>query len=83
MRWWQPVVALAAGGVFSLLAFRYFDSSRHPGRIVLCFLGFLIAMVWILMIVNEVVGVLQVRPACPPAPACAGQQHASPPRASL
>ncbi|GAA5901152.1 hypothetical protein JCM8208_002290 [Rhodotorula glutinis] len=59
MRWWQPVIALAAGGIFSLLASRYFDSSRHPGRIILCFLGFLIAMVWILMIVNEVVGVLQ------------------------
>ncbi|BGP38365.1 hypothetical protein JCM10449v2_002297 [Rhodotorula kratochvilovae] len=59
LRWWYPLVALASGGFFSLLAYRFFKSSRHPGRIILCFLGFFIAMVWILMIVNEVVGVLQ------------------------
>ena len=42
------------------LAYCTFKDNRHPGRIVLCFVGFFVAMVWILMIVNEVVGVLQV-----------------------
>jgi hypothetical protein len=42
------------------LAFYHFEDHRHRGRIVLCFVGFLVAMVWILMIVTEVVGILQV-----------------------
>lgn len=43
-------------------AFWVFEDRKHSGRIVLCFVGFFVAMVWILMIVNEVVAVLQVRP---------------------
>ncbi|GAA5974227.1 hypothetical protein JCM11641_003338 [Rhodosporidiobolus odoratus] len=58
LEWYQPFAALAVGGVFAILAYRYFKDTRHPGRVTLCFLGFLVAMVWILMIVNEVVGVL-------------------------
>lgn len=41
-------------------AFWIFEDRKHPGRVALCFVGFFVAMVWILMIVNEVVGVLQV-----------------------
>ncbi|GJN87170.1 hypothetical protein Rhopal_000115-T1 [Rhodotorula paludigena] len=59
LQWWYPLAALVVGLFCSFLAFRFFDNSRHPGRVSLCFLGFGIAMVWILMIVNEVVGVLQ------------------------
>jgi hypothetical protein len=42
--------------------YRVFTTTAHSGRIVLCFVGFAVAMVWILLIVNEVVGVLQVGP---------------------
>ncbi|GAA6009391.1 hypothetical protein JCM11491_004304 [Sporobolomyces phaffii] len=59
LRWYQPALALAVGAVFATLAWRFFHHPRHPGRVTLCFVGFAIAMVWILMIVNEVVGVLQ------------------------
>ncbi|GAA5936199.1 uncharacterized protein JCM15063_002741 [Sporobolomyces koalae] len=59
LQWYQPIVALLIGLFFATLAYRFFHNPRHPGRVSLCFLGFGIAMVWILMIVNEVVGVLQ------------------------
>lgn len=59
LKWWQPLTALAIGLCLSSFAYWCFEDSRHPGRITLCFVGFLVAMVWILMIVNEVVGVLQ------------------------
>ena len=57
--WWYPLAAFAVGLFFAFLAYRFFTDTRHRGRIILSFLGFGIAMVWILMIVNEVVGVLQ------------------------
>lgn len=60
-RWWYPLVALASGLALGTFAFVAFEDHRHPGRIMLCFCGFIVAGVWILMIVNEVVGVLQVR----------------------
>ncbi|GAA5946506.1 hypothetical protein JCM3765_000271 [Sporobolomyces pararoseus] len=59
LKWYQPFIAFLIGLFFSFLSWRYFHNPRHPGRVSLCFLGFGIAMVWILMIVNEVVGVLQ------------------------
>ncbi|GAA5986234.1 hypothetical protein JCM5350_007592 [Sporobolomyces pararoseus] len=59
LKWYQPLIALLIGLFFSTLSWRFFHNPRHPGRVSLCFLGFGIAMVWILMIVNEVVGVLQ------------------------
>ena len=59
LQWWQPLAALVCGLGLSSFAYWCFEDSRHPGRIVLCFVGFFVAMVWILMIVNEVVGVLQ------------------------
>ena len=59
--WYYPLAAFAVGLFFAFLAYRFFTDTRHRGRIILSFLGFGIAMVWILMIVNEVVGVLQVR----------------------
>ncbi|GAA5865268.1 hypothetical protein JCM3774_004914 [Rhodotorula dairenensis] len=59
MAWYYPLAAFAVGLSFALLAYRFFTDTRHRGRIILSFLGFGIAMVWILMIVNEVVGVLQ------------------------
>ncbi|KWU44097.1 hypothetical protein RHOSPDRAFT_11990, partial [Rhodotorula sp. JG-1b] len=54
--WWYPLAAFAVGLFFAFLAYRFFTDTRHRGRIILSFLGFGIAMVWILMIVNEVVG---------------------------
>ncbi|GAA5976313.1 hypothetical protein JCM10908_005454 [Rhodotorula pacifica] len=59
LAWYYPLVAFAVGLFFAFLAYRFFTDTRHRGRIILSFLGFGIAMVWILMIVNEVVGVLQ------------------------
>ncbi|BGP23182.1 sodium/calcium exchanger membrane protein [Rhodotorula toruloides] len=58
LRWWYLVAAGLVGLLAATVAYRFFHNSRHPGRLSLCFLGFAIAMVWILMIVNEVVGVL-------------------------
>ncbi|GAA5911811.1 hypothetical protein JCM6882_003364 [Rhodosporidiobolus microsporus] len=58
LKWYYPIAAGVVGLLAATLAYRYFENPRHPGRVTLCFLGFLIAMVWILMIVNEVVGVL-------------------------
>lgn len=60
LRWWYLVAAGLVGLLAATVAYRFFHNSRHPGRVSLCFLGFGIAMVWILMIVNEVVGVLLV-----------------------
>lgn len=62
LTWWYPLAALGVGLCIGSFAFYCFEDHRHPGRVVLCFVGFFVAMVWILMIVNEVVGVLQVRP---------------------
>ncbi|KAK4050095.1 hypothetical protein OIV83_003666 [Microbotryomycetes sp. JL201] len=59
LRWWYPLAALAGGLVLGVFAFWVFEDHRHPGRIVLCFVGFFVAMVWILTIVTEVVAVLQ------------------------
>lgn len=59
MKWWYVMVALGVGLVLAGSAFYFFDNRAHKGRIALCFVGFLVAMVWILVIVNEVVGVLQ------------------------
>lgn len=61
MEWWQPAVALCFGLVIASITFCLFKDPHHPGRVSLCFVGFFVAMVWILTIVNEVVGVLQVR----------------------
>ncbi|GAA5855844.1 hypothetical protein JCM8547_000382 [Rhodosporidiobolus lusitaniae] len=58
LQWYYFLAAISVGLLFAFLAYRFFDDPRHPGRVSLCFLGFFIAMVWILMIVNEVVGVL-------------------------
>lgn len=66
LEWYQPLLALLLGLFFATLAYRFFHDPRHPGRVTLCFVGFGIAMVWILMIVNEVVGVLQVSTTLPP-----------------
>ncbi|KAK4058313.1 hypothetical protein OIO90_000470 [Microbotryomycetes sp. JL221] len=59
LQWWYPLAALAGGLVLGAFAFWVFEDHRHPGRIVLCFVGFFVAMVWILTIVTEVVAVLQ------------------------
>ncbi|KAL8286445.1 hypothetical protein RQP46_004462 [Phenoliferia psychrophenolica] len=58
LTWWYPLAALGGGLCIGSFAFYCFEDHRHPGRVVLCFVGFFVAMVWILMIVNEVVGVL-------------------------
>lgn len=61
LQWWYPIAALSFGLVLGMFAFRFFVDRSNPSRVILCFAGFFVAMVWILMIVNEVVGVLQVR----------------------
>jgi sodium/potassium/calcium exchanger 6 len=60
LKWWYLPAAFAVGITSGLFTYRVFKTTAHPGRIVLCFVGFFVAMVWILLIVNEVVGVLQV-----------------------
>lgn len=60
LEWWYPLLALLVGLLLAATTFHLFEDQKHPGRIVLCFVGFFVAMVWILTIVGEVVGVLQV-----------------------
>ncbi|SCV74202.1 BQ2448_6634 [Microbotryum intermedium] len=58
VRWIEIAIALAFGLVLATTCFITFTSTAHRGRILLCFVGFVVAAVWILLIVNEVVGVL-------------------------
>ncbi|KAI7832448.1 Sodium/calcium exchanger protein-domain-containing protein [Gamsiella multidivaricata] len=59
----SPVIVLAAFGVgviMSVLLF-FFSTEEKPPRFyeALAFLGFLVAMAWIFVVANEVVGILQ------------------------
>ncbi|SGY47679.1 BQ5605_C001g00558 [Microbotryum silenes-dioicae] len=58
VRWFEIAIALGVGLVLATTCFITFTSTAHRGRIILCFVGFVVAAVWILLIVNEVVGVL-------------------------
>ncbi|KAG0211906.1 hypothetical protein BGX28_007188 [Mortierella sp. GBA30] len=53
-------IALGVGGMLSLLV-RRFSTEERPPRFygALCFVGFLVAITWIFLVANEVVGVLQ------------------------
>lgn len=59
LRWWHFPIVLSLGLVLGAATYLFLADPRHPGRLGLCFVGFFVAMVWILTIVNEVVGVLQ------------------------
>lgn len=49
------------GLVSSITSLLFFKDPEHITRVLtLCVIGFFVAVVWILTIVNEVVGVLQV-----------------------
>lgn len=57
--WYLPAAA-GAGLLLSCISIFYFRDERHVTRVLsLCLVGFFVAIVWILTIVNEVVGVLQ------------------------
>lgn len=59
---WNVCSALGVGLALSTIALLFFKDETHVTRVLsLCFIGFFMAIVWILTIVNEVVGVLQVR----------------------
>lgn len=46
----------------STISILFFEDNHHVTRVLsLCSIGFIVAIVWILTIVNEVVAVLQVR----------------------
>jgi sodium/potassium/calcium exchanger 6 len=58
--WYLPA-ATGVGLVSSILSLLFFTDPEHMTRVLtLCVIGFFVAVVWILTIVNEVVGVLQV-----------------------
>lgn len=58
--WYLPAAA-GVGLVLCITSLLFFKDPDHITRVLtLCVIGFFIAVVWILTIVNEVVGVLQV-----------------------
>lgn len=58
--WYLPV-AFVIGTSLATLVVLFFQDEKHATRVLsLCCIGFIVAIVWILTIVNEVVGVLQV-----------------------
>jgi sodium/potassium/calcium exchanger 6 len=62
---WLLLVALMVGGSLAVLILMFLESgvggSRHPfTRILLCLMGFVVAVVWIMAIADEVVQVLVV-----------------------
>ncbi|GAA98781.1 uncharacterized protein L969DRAFT_18398 [Mixia osmundae IAM 14324] len=59
LRIWYLPTAIGVGLLLAIGAYKLFNRERHPLRLGLCFVGFIVAMVWILTIVNEVVGVLR------------------------
>lgn len=59
VRWWHFLIAAGVGAALGGLA--YLIEAAGKGRLTLCFVGFAVAVLWIMTIVNEVVGVLQVR----------------------
>lgn len=58
--WYMPT-AVGVGLLLCTTSLLFFKDQDHITRVLtLCVIGFFIAVVWILTIVNEVVGVLQV-----------------------
>ncbi|KAF9577689.1 hypothetical protein BGW38_006937, partial [Lunasporangiospora selenospora] len=53
-------IAFVVGAVLSFLVHR-FSTEEHPPRFygALCFVGFVVAITWIFLVANEVVGILQ------------------------
>lgn len=56
---WYWVAAACTSAVLGLVS-RVIVTRWSGGRVMLCVIGFIVSMVWLLTIVNEVVGVLQV-----------------------
>lgn len=59
LRWWYFPIALGVGVSLGGLSYTFLKDLKSRLRLILCFVGFFVAMVWILTIVNEMVGVLQ------------------------
>lgn len=56
------LAAAIAGIATSVLVMIFADRGNDPGgRLIRCFMGFAVAVVWIMAIADEVVSVLQVR----------------------
>lgn len=56
------VAAAIAGVTVGILVIVFADNGVHPtARMARCSMGFLVAIVWIMAIADEVVNVLQVR----------------------
>lgn len=60
---WIFLAASCAGLVAGALVLSFSDNGDHPAaRLARCSMGFLLAMVWIMAIADEVVKVLQASP---------------------
>lgn len=58
---WLLIAAAVAGLAVALLVLIFADKGMHPtARMARCSMGFLVAIVWIMAIADEVVQVLQV-----------------------
>lgn len=57
------LLAAGVGGLAMAILVAVFadDGENKSGRLARCFMGFLVAIVWIMAIADEVVNVLQVR----------------------
>jgi solute carrier family 24 (sodium/potassium/calcium exchanger), member 6 len=60
---WLLISAAIAGVTTGILVVIFSDDGNHPTvRAARCSMGFMVAIVWIMAIADEVVGVLQVSP---------------------
>ena len=64
----QLLTGTALGGfVFALLVLAFSNAGSHPvAQMARCSMGFIVAVVWIMAIADEVVNVLQVNHPKPP-----------------
>lgn len=60
LQWWFFLVALGCSVGLGFMAHTIVSDSQCRGRVLFCVVGFLVSMVWLLLTVNEIVGVLQV-----------------------
>lgn len=60
LKWWYFLVALGASIGLGSIAYLIVLDPQARFRVWFCVVGFFVSMVWLLMTVNEIVGVLQV-----------------------
>lgn len=59
---WLLLATTVAGAAAAVLVLIFSNSGEHPTmRILRCSMGFFVAIIWIMAIADEVVGVLRVR----------------------